>query len=75
MKIGPLTRVTKDTLKPLASGGALLGGGGGGDPYVGRLMAEHAMGESSVDVIPLSALEDDALVLPVAMMGAPQVMQ
>lgn len=71
----PLTRVTKESLKPLAAGGALLGGGGGGDPYVGRLMAEHAMGDASVEVIPLDALDDDALVLPVAMMGAPQVMQ
>ncbi len=56
-------------------GGAVLGSGGGGDPYIGRLMAEQAMGENgTVPVVDIDALDDDALVLPIAMMGAPTVM-
>ena len=53
----------------------MLGSGGGGDPYIGRLMAEQAMGENgTVPVVDIDALDDDALVLPIAMMGAPTVM-
>ena len=71
-----LKKVDAETLGLIAQGSTVLGAGGGGDPYIGRLMAQAVLGaEDSVDVIPLDDLTDDALVLPIAMMGAPQVMQ
>jgi DUF917 family protein len=64
-----------ETLNDLAVGATVLGTGGGGDPYVGRLMAKKSIEEHGV-VRMLDPLElpDDALVLPVGMMGAPTVM-
>jgi hypothetical protein len=62
-------------LRDLARGAALLGTGGGGDPYVGRLMVEQAIrAGGTVTVVGLDELEDDAFVIPTAMMGAPTVM-
>lgn len=75
MNATKLTKVDKTKLASIAKGGAVLGAGGGGDPYIGQLMAEHALGDDVVQVITLDELDDDALILPVAMMGAPQVMQ
>jgi len=59
----------------LARGAAVLGSGGGGDPYIGRLLAEAAV--SSHGPVPVTALEDlpdDAVVVAVAIMGAPTVL-
>jgi len=65
----------RDDLKDLCRGAAFLGTGGGGDPYIGRLMVEHAMDEAGpVTIIDPSEVPDDALVLPTAMMGAPTVL-
>jgi len=62
-------------MQPIALGGAFLGTGGGGDPYIGRLLAEQAIVEHGpVAVVDVMSLADDALVVPVAMMGAPTVM-
>ncbi|CAM3402473.1 DUF917 domain-containing protein [Hydrogenibacillus schlegelii] len=62
-------------LQSLAVGAAILGTGGGGDPYIGRLMAEQAIRENGpVTLLDPEALDDEALVLPTAMMGAPTVM-
>lgn len=73
--IAPLTHISREDMAAIALGGAFLGTGGGGDPYVGRLMAEQAIAASApVPVIAVDALADDALVVPVAMMGAPTVM-
>ena len=49
--------------------------GGGGDPYIGKLMAEQAIDEHGpVRVADIDEFDDDALIMPVAMMGAPTVM-
>ena len=70
-----LGRIGREDLVDLARGASVLGTGGGGDPYIGRLMAEHAIAEHGpVDVVALDAVPDDAFVLPVGMMGAPAVM-
>lgn len=62
-------------LNDLAFGAAVLGTGGGGDPYIGRLMAEEAIRRHGpVQLADPADLADDALVLPVGMMGAPTVM-
>ena len=62
-------------LDDIAIGGAILGTGGGGDPYIGKLMAQQAIRKfGPVRMIELNELDDDALVVPCAMMGAPTVM-
>ena len=62
-------------LEDIAIGGAVLGTGGGGDPYIGKLMAQRAIrAHGPVRLIDVEAVDDDALVVPCAMMGAPTVM-
>lgn len=66
--------ITADRIGDLARGAAVLGTGGGGDPYIGALLARQALGDGAVTAVGLDELQDDALVLTVAMMGAPTVM-
>lgn len=67
--------INRSDMTDIALGGAFLGTGGGGDPYIGRLMAEQAIDNyGQVQVMDVEALSDDALVIPVCMMGAPTVM-
>ena len=67
--------ITVDDLEDLAQGAAFLGTGGGGDPYIGRLMAKHAIEEfGAPEIIEVDELDDDATVLPAAMLGAPTVL-
>ena len=71
-----ITRVDKEALALIAKGSTILGAGGGGDPYVGRLMVQNILGdEGAVSVVQMDELDDEALIIPIAMMGAPQVMQ
>jgi len=67
-------RIQSSHLPALSRGCALYGGGGGGDPAIGELMAKAALDEGcTVDLLQLSDLPADGLVLPVAMIGAPTV--
>jgi DUF917 family protein len=67
--------IDASSITDLARGAAVLGTGGGGDPYIGALLASQALAEHGpVTVVSLNELPDDALVLTVAMMGAPTVM-
>ena len=62
-------------LEDIAIGGAILGTGGGGDPYVGKLMAQQAIKKHGpVRLVDVDEMDDDALIVPVCMMGAPTVM-
>lgn len=64
-----------EDMEDVAIGGAVLGTGGGGDPYIGKLMAQQAIrAHGPVKLIDVDELDDDALVVPVCMMGAPTVM-
>ncbi|MEM7029792.1 MAG: DUF917 domain-containing protein [Chloroflexota bacterium] len=64
-----------ENIEDLAIGAAVLGTGGGGDPYIGKLLAIQAIREyGPVQLISPDELDDDALVVPSAMMGAPTVM-
>lgn len=64
-----------DDMEDIAIGGAMLGTGGGGDPYIGKLMAQQAIRQHGpVRLMDVMGLADDALVVPVCMMGAPTVM-
>jgi DUF917 family protein len=68
-------RLRRADIAALARGAAVLGTGGGGDPHIGRLLAEQALGETgSVELVAVEDVSDDAFILPVAMMGAPTVM-
>lgn len=62
-------------IEDIALGAALLGAGGGGDPYVGKLVAIGAVQECGpVTMLDPDEVPDDALVVPIAMMGAPTVL-
>lgn len=70
-----MTAIGQKELEWLTLGAAVFGGGGGGDPLLGSLMASQALGETgTVDLVDLDELDDDNLILPVAMIGAPTVM-
>jgi DUF917 family protein len=67
--------ITAESIPYLARGAAVLGTGGGGDPYIGALLATQALREhGDVAVVTLDEVPADAVVLTVAMMGAPTVM-
>lgn len=67
-------QVGTDELEDIALGATILGTGGGGDPHVGKLVANQAIEECGpVEMIHPFDVEDDALVLLSAQMGAPTV--
>lgn len=67
--------LSEQDMHDFARGAAFLGTGGGGDPYIGRLMASAAIKEfGHPEIMPLSALDDDATVAFVGMLGAPTVL-
>jgi DUF917 family protein len=70
-----MREITAEQLDDIALGAAVLGTGGGGDPYIGKLMAQEAIRRHGpVRLLDPADLDDDALVIPSAMMGAPTVM-
>lgn len=65
----------EEAIKDIAVGAAVLGTGGGGDPYIGELMARQAIREyGPVQMLEIEEVPDDALVVPIGMMGAPTVL-
>lgn len=70
-----MREITTENLPDLARGAAVLGTGGGGDPFVGRLLAQQALAQHGpVTLVDVDEIDDDALVIPTAFMGAPTVM-
>ena len=68
-------QITINDLVDFTRGAAFLGTGGGGDPYVGRLLLKQEMESGrTITIIPLEQAADDALVVPIAAIGAPSVM-
>ncbi|MFL6120870.1 DUF917 domain-containing protein [Actinophytocola sp.] len=60
----------------IARGAGILGTGGGGDPYLGKLLAEAAITRHGpIAVVTVDEVAPDAVVVPVAMLGAPTVTQ
>jgi DUF917 family protein len=69
-----MMRIEMSDTHDFARGAAFLGTGGGGDPYIGRLLLEQALRNSPpARVLSVDELDDDALVVPIAGMGAPTV--
>jgi uncharacterized protein len=67
--------IDAEQLNDVALGAAVLGTGGGGDPYIGKLMAQHSIRKCGpVRMISVDELDDEALIACSAMMGAPTVM-
>jgi len=61
-------------LEALCVGAAILGSGGGGHPAVLSDTIRFFMDQyGSVDVMPVSAVEPDDLIIPLAMVGAPLI--
>lgn len=66
--------LSEQSIEDIASGAGILGAGGGGDPHLGTILARSAIREhGSVPIVTMSEVADDALIVPVAMMGAPTV--
>ncbi|GEL16567.1 DUF917 domain-containing protein [Pseudonocardia asaccharolytica] len=62
-------------LPALALGCTVFAGGGGGDPRIGEQMAMEAIREfGPVEIRSLDAFDDDDLIMPCGMIGAPTVM-
>jgi uncharacterized protein len=72
MLLGTSVRLDASNLAALARGCAVLGGGGGGSPELGLIMALRALDEHGpVELVQLEELDDDELVMPCGMLGAP----
>jgi len=70
-----LRQIGERQLEDIALGAGVLGTGGGGDPHVGKLLAQQSVLEHGpVTVVDVDEVDDDALVITAAMMGAPTVM-
>ena len=67
--------IQAENMEQIALGAAVLGTGGGGNPYVGKLIAMEALQQHGpVTMVDISEVQDDDLIVPSAMMGAPTVM-
>lgn len=70
-----MKKIGKQEIEDISIGAALLGTGGGGDPYIGKLMALQAIKEyGPVQLLTVNDIDDDMLVVPSSMMGAPTVL-
>ena len=70
-----MRKIGLQEVENIALGASLLGAGGGGDPYYGKLMAIGAIKDCGpVTLVSPEEVPDDAIILPIAMMGAPTVL-
>ncbi|ALA53792.1 DUF917 domain-containing protein [Shouchella clausii] len=66
--------LTEESIEHIALGAAVLGTGGGGDPYLGKLMALEAIKTyGPIKLLSIEELADDALIVPLSMMGSPTI--
>jgi len=69
------TLIQVKDLDAIAIGAALYGTGGGGDPHIGKLLAQRSIRQHGpTKLITLDELQDEDLIVSVAMIGAPAVM-
>lgn len=70
-----MRKIGLNEIEDIAVGASLLGAGGGGDPYIGKLIAISAIREcGDITLLDPGEIPDDALIVPIAMMGAPTVL-
>lgn len=70
-----MRNIKSDDIEHIAIGSTVLGTGGGGDPYIGKLMAQHAIERhGSVQLLDPDEVPDDALIVPIAAFGAPVIL-
>lgn len=70
-----LRSIGEEELIDLSIGCTVLAGGGGGDPRVGLMMGLHSIRQNGpVRLIGLDDLDDEDLIVPGGMIGAPTVM-
>lgn len=66
--------INEQIIDDIALGAAVLGTGGGGDPYLGSLMAKHAIRQwGPVNLWDINEITDNALFIPSSIIGAPMV--
>lgn len=66
--------LTESDIDALEIGSGILGTGGGGNPYIGKLRAREAIRAGmELKVLPLKALDDEAMVVPMGGIGAPLI--
>jgi DUF917 family protein len=63
--------LTKEDAVAAALGGAVLGGGGGGSRFLGEQLGQQAVATGMVELVPIEAMADDAVLLTVSAVGAP----
>lgn len=65
---------THEDIAPMAVGAAVLGAGGGGDSYLTEgMLTETIRANGAIEILPVDAIEANAPVLPLALVGAPYV--
>ena len=52
-------------------GGCILGGGGGGNAWLGEMLLDKLSEAPPLELVPLSEVEEDSVVLSVSLVGAP----
>lgn len=71
-----MREISSADVDDIARGAGILGTGGGGDPYIGRLLAETAIDRHGpVTLVTIDEVPPDAVVVPLALLGAPTVCQ
>lgn len=69
-----MKQITHEEIDSLAIGATILGSGGGGSPGNELWMAKRALKTfGPVQLVGVNDLPDDALIVPIAFMGAPLI--
>ncbi|MEM1402631.1 MAG: DUF917 domain-containing protein [Pseudomonadota bacterium] len=67
-------RISHHDIADLCAGSVFLATGGGGDPYISQILVTEALKKHGpVDLLPLSAVPDGALVVAIGEVGAPSI--
>ncbi|MFK7830263.1 MAG: DUF917 domain-containing protein [Congregibacter sp.] len=69
-----MTTIRHDDVQDLCTGSVFLATGGGGDPYISQLLVTEALKKyGPVQLLPLSELPDESLVVAIGEVGAPSI--
>lgn len=69
-----MKQLTADDLEALSLGSAVLGSGGGGDPSYALLMTKYLIEKyGPINILSIEDLNEQDLVVPLSMMGAPLI--